>query len=62
MPLALVTGAARANSIAAGVVPRLRADGWEVATSDLRDAHFPCDLSTPDGPDALVETVRAAHG
>lgn len=46
MPLALITGAARANSIAAGVVPRLAADGWDVATSDLADVDFPCDLST----------------
>ncbi|RAE29480.1 short-chain dehydrogenase, partial [Burkholderia multivorans] len=35
MPLALITGAARENSIAAGIVPRLRVDGWTVVTSDL---------------------------
>lgn len=62
MPLALITGAARANSIAAGVVPRLRADGWTVVTSDLADADYPCDLSSPDGPDALMEVVRRDHG
>ncbi|QIG38219.1 SDR family oxidoreductase [Microbacterium sp. 4R-513] len=62
MPLALVTGAARANSIAAGVVPRLRADGWDVATSDLRDADYPCDLSTHEGPGELIEAVRSDRG
>src|SRR5262245_6660699 len=58
MPLALVTGAARANSIAAGIVPRLVADGWEVATSDLAQADYPCDLSVPDEPQRLVEAVH----
>lgn len=62
MPLALITGAARANSIAAGIVPRLRAAGWTVVTSDLRDADHPADLSTPEGPDTLVAEVVAAHG
>lgn len=60
--VALVTGAARADSIAAGIVPRLRADGWDVVTSDLQDADHPCDLSTPDGPRRLVDDVRADHG
>ena len=41
MPLALVTGAARANSIAAGIVPRLEADGWEVVTSDHTTGNLP---------------------
>lgn len=62
MPLALVTGAARANSIAAGIVPRLRASGWTVVTSDLRDADHPVDLSLPDGPDALIAEVVREHG
>ncbi|UJP40306.1 SDR family oxidoreductase [Cellulomonas palmilytica] len=62
MPLALVTGAARANSIAAGIVPRLRSDGWTVVTSDLADADYPCDLSTPTGPDELVASVTRDHG
>ncbi|ASR55776.1 SDR family oxidoreductase [Cellulomonas sp. PSBB021] len=62
MPLALVTGAARANSIAAGIVPRLRADGWTVVTSDLADADYPCDLSTPTGPDELLAAVTRDHG
>ena len=46
MGLVLVTGAARSNSIAAGIVPRLVADGWEVVTSDLREGDYPCDLSS----------------
>jgi len=62
MPLALVTGAARANSIAAGIVPRLRADGWQVVTSDLRDADVVADLSTHDGPERLIREVNAQHG
>ena len=62
MPVALITGAARANSIAAGIVPRLIADGWDVVTSDLADADYPCDLSTHSGPDALVAAVTRDHG
>ncbi|SDS89964.1 SDR family oxidoreductase [Microbacterium paraoxydans] len=62
MPLALVTGAARANSIAAGIVPRLRADGWTVVTSDLDDADHPADLSTADGSERLIAEVAEAHG
>lgn len=53
MPVALVTGAARANSIAAGIVPRLTANGWEVVTSDL---------SSPSEPTALIERVERDHG
>lgn len=62
MPLALVTGAARADSIAAGIVLRLRADGWQVVTSDLRDADVVADLSSRDAPERLVADVTAAHG
>jgi len=62
MPLALVTGAARATSIAAGIVPRLTADGWQVVTSDLADVDYPCDLSRPDGPDELVAAVGRDRG
>ena len=62
MPLALVTGAARADSIAAGIVPRLRADGWDVATSDLVGTDYPCDLSTTDGPDELMAAVTRDRG
>ncbi|WP_370619903.1 SDR family oxidoreductase [Mumia qirimensis] len=62
MSLALVTGAARANSIAAGIAPRLAADGWVVVTSDLESGDYPCDLSTPTAPTSLVETVSREHG
>jgi 3-oxoacyl-[acyl-carrier protein] reductase len=62
MPLALVTGAARPNSIAAGIAPRLIADGWDVATSDLVGTDFPCDLSTPKGPADLVQRVTSERG
>ncbi|MDO9441802.1 MAG: SDR family oxidoreductase [Beijerinckiaceae bacterium] len=62
MSLVLVTGGARANSIAAGIVPRLIADGWEVLTSDLDTGDYPCDLSTTEGPTELIERVTADHG
>src|SRR5690606_29942617 len=62
MPVALVTGAARANSIAAGIVPRLRADGWDVVTSDLNAGDYPCDLSDAEAPTALVERVSRERG
>jgi 3-oxoacyl-[acyl-carrier protein] reductase len=62
MPLALVTGSARANSIAAGIVPRLVADGWGVVTSDLESADYLFDLSTPTGPEALIAAVTRDEG
>ena len=62
MPVALITGAARANSIAVGIAPRLASDGWEVATSDLDHVDYPCDLSTSDGPEELIEEVNRHHG
>ena len=62
MPVVLITGAARADSIAGGVVPRLRAEGWTVLTSDLRDADYPCDLADPAAPEELIRTVAADHG
>ena len=62
MALALVTGSARANSIAAGIVPRLAADGWDVATSDLTDAEYLFDLATTTGPDELIDAVTREHG
>ncbi|UFS60910.1 SDR family oxidoreductase [Subtercola endophyticus] len=62
MPLALITGAARPAGIAAGITPKLIADGWEVATSDLADTDFPADLSSPTGPDELIAAVTAGHG
>ncbi len=62
MPLALVTGAARANSIAAGIVPRLLADGWDVVTSDIDTGDYPCDLSDASAPTALVERIAYERG
>ncbi|MFF1633063.1 SDR family oxidoreductase [Leifsonia sp. NPDC058248] len=62
MPLALITGTARENSIAAGIVKRLVADGWTVATSDLDHADFPADLSDPSAPATLIRSVGSAHG
>lgn len=62
MPVALITGAARADSIAAGIVPRLVADGWDVVTSDLAGADYACDLSAADGPDELMAAVTRDHG
>lgn len=62
MPIALVTGAARANSIAAGIVPRLRADGWDVVTSDLIAGDYPCDLSDAEAPTTLIERVSRERG
>jgi len=61
-PLALLTGAARDNSIAAGIAPRLTSDGWKVVTSDLENADYPCDLALPAGPEALIEAVNRDHG
>jgi len=62
MPLALITGAARSNSIAAGIVPRLEADGWEIVTSDLDTGDYPCDLSSPTAPTALIEQITGERG
>lgn len=62
MPLALITGAARANSIAAGIVPRLSADGWEVVTSDLDTGDYPCDLSEASAPTDLIERITRDRG
>lgn len=62
MPCALVTGAARPNSLAAAIVPRLRDDGWDVATSDLTGTDFDVDLSTPHGPTDLLHAVTRDRG
>lgn len=62
MPLVLVTGAARPNSIAAGIVPRLSADGWDVVTSDLDAGDYPCDLSDPAAPTELIERIAQERG
>lgn len=62
MPCALVTGAARPNSLAAAIVPRLREDGWDVATSDLSGTDYDVDLSTPRGPADLLDAVAGDRG
>ena len=62
MPLALITGAARANSLAAAIGQRLRNDGWTVAPSDLSGTEYNFDLSTVHGPDDLVEEVVRDRG
>jgi 3-oxoacyl-[acyl-carrier protein] reductase len=62
MPVVLITGAARADSIAAGIVPRLAADGWDVAISDLADVEYPADLADPTAPEALIDAVRRGRG
>ncbi|MDQ1171950.1 3-oxoacyl-[acyl-carrier protein] reductase [Microbacterium testaceum] len=62
MPLALVTGAARANSIAAAIVPRLREEGWDVVTSELDSGDYPCDLADPAAPTELIERIARERG
>lgn len=62
MPVALITGAARANSIAAGIAPRLISDGWDVVTSDLQDVDYVCDLSSATGPEELISAVTGDRG
>lgn len=62
MAVALVTGAGRPGGIAAGIAARLNDEGWDVATSDVDGADYPCDLSSPSGPRELVGTVRRDRG
>lgn len=62
MPVALITGTARANGIAAGIAPRLASDGWEVVTSDRDRGDYECDLSTSGGPQGLIEEVGRDRG
>ena len=62
MPLALVTGAARANSIAASIVPRLVEEGWDVVTSDRDTGEYPCDLSDAAAPTELIERIASERG
>ncbi|MCS4275207.1 3-oxoacyl-[acyl-carrier protein] reductase [Mycetocola sp. BIGb0189] len=62
MSLALITGAARDNSIAAGIAAALRTAGWTVATSDLHGTDYPADLTVPGGPEALIDAVVRDHG
>jgi 3-oxoacyl-[acyl-carrier protein] reductase len=37
-------------------------DGWAVATSDLTDADYPCDLATADAAQNLVDAVAREKG
>jgi 3-oxoacyl-[acyl-carrier protein] reductase len=62
MPLALVTGAARQNSIAAGIVKELISEHWTVATSDLQNANYNVDLEDGQAPAQLIRSVVADHG
>jgi 3-oxoacyl-[acyl-carrier protein] reductase len=62
MPLALITGAARANSLAAAIGNRLVDDGWDIATSDVSGAQYNVDLADPEGPQQLVDRVVAGLG
>lgn len=62
MPLALITGTARANSLAAAIGQRLIGDGWNVASSDLSGTDYNFDLSTAHGPDDLVDEVVRDRG
>jgi 3-oxoacyl-[acyl-carrier protein] reductase len=62
MAIVLITGAARPVGIAAGIAPRLAADGWEVVTSDLADADYPCDLASVSGPQELMDAVVRDRG
>lgn len=41
---------------------RLRSEGWQVITSDLSDADYPCDLSVREAPAQLVHDVTHEHG
>jgi 3-oxoacyl-[acyl-carrier protein] reductase len=62
MPVALVTGAGRADSIAAGIVPRLELDGWQVVTNDLENADVLVDLASTTGPGDLFREIGLAYG
>lgn len=69
MPLALVTGAGRDGNIASAIAPRLRAEGWDVATSDLAanedavdNVDLPCDLSDAEAPEELIAAVVRERG
>jgi len=52
---------ASANAHKAREIGRLL-DGWEVATSDLADVDYPCDLATTEGPQAPVDAVARDKG
>lgn len=57
MGLYCVTGGA--SGIGAGIVEKLRAEGHDVFTVDLRNADIEADLSSPEGRDAAAEGIRA---
>jgi len=57
-PAALVTGAGRLDSIGAGIVQRLAADGWDLALSYWRPPDAP--TSEAGDPEKLADMVRAA--
>lgn len=61
-PVALVTGVGRAIAIAAGIVDRLAADGWDIAMTywSAYDARMPWGRA-PAGV-AAVEAAARAHG
>ncbi|MGC2942446.1 MULTISPECIES: SDR family NAD(P)-dependent oxidoreductase [unclassified Brevibacterium] len=62
MSTVLITGAGRDNSIAAGITSRLVSDGWTVCTSDLDSGDYPCDLSSSQGAQDLIDRVSRDHG
>lgn len=62
MAVVLITGAKRANSVAAGIVPRLEADGWQVLTSDIDAGDYPCDLADSSAATELLSRVHNDHG
>lgn len=62
MSTVLITGAGRQNSIAAGVSSKLGSDGWTVCTSDLEAGDYPCDLSSAQEAQELVDRVSRDHG
>ncbi|TGD11291.1 SDR family oxidoreductase [Brevibacterium sp. S111] len=62
MSTVLITGAGRQNSIAAGVSSKLDSDGWAVCTSDLEAGDYPCDLSSAQEAQELVDRVSRDHG
>src|SRR6267378_1315937 len=70
-PLAIVTGAAKPDSIGFAVVRGLREEGCEVVVADLYDAGFAAmgdclcvrtDVSNPASVDAMVKQAMEKHG